>query len=95
MFFVVIMSKFQIAFSAAAVIVLAVLYILVGRVVYRQMKQTEHKRKESERFRTQLEKSSHSNSEEFSTTSPKISEHHSKVVYKVSDKSVTLLKRGR
>lgn len=95
MFFVVIMSKFQIAFSAAAVIVLAVLYIFVGRVVYRQMKQTEHKRKESERFRTQLEKSSHSNSEEFSTTSPKISEHHSKVVYKVSDKSVTLSEKRK
>lgn len=95
MFFVVIMSKFQIAFSAAAVIVLAVLYILVGRVVYRQMKQTEHKRKESERFRTQIEKSSHSNSEEFSTTSPKISEHHSKVVYKVSDKSVTLSEKRK
>lgn len=95
MFFVVIMSKFQIAFSAAAVIVLAVLYILVGRVVYRQMKQTEHKRKESERFRTQIEKSSHSNSEEFSTTSPKISEQHSKVVYKVSDKSVTLSEKRK
>lgn len=95
MFFVVIMSKFQIAFSAAAVIVLAVLYIFVGRVVYRQMKQTEHKRKESERFRTQFEKSSHSNSEEFSTTSPKISEHHSKVVYKVSDKSVTLSEKRK
>lgn len=90
MFFVVIMSKFWIAFSAAAVVVMAVLYIFVGRVVYRQMKQNQHKRKESERFRSQFEKSSQSNSEEFSTTSPKISEHHSKVVYKVSDKSITL-----
>lgn len=90
MFFVMIMSKFWIAFSAAAVVVMAVLYIFVGRVVYRQMKQNQHKRKESERFRSQFEKSSQSNSEEFSTTSPKISEHHSKVVYKVSDKSITL-----
>lgn len=90
MFFVMIMSKFWIAFSATAVVVMAVLYIFVGRVVYRQMKQNQHKRKESERFRSQFEKSSQSNSEEFSTTSPKISEHHSKVVYKVSDKSITL-----
>lgn len=90
MFFVMIMSNFWIAFSATAVVVMAVLYIFVGRVVYRQMKQNQHKRKESERFRSQFEKSSQSNSEEFSTTSPKISEHHSKVVYKVSDKSITL-----
>lgn len=94
-FFVGIMSKFWIAFSAAAVVVLAVLYIFVGRVVYRQMKQNEHKRKESERFRSQFEKSSQSNSEEFSTTSPKISEHHSKVVYKVSDKSITLSEKRK
>lgn len=89
--FVVWMSNFWIAFSCAAVIVMSVLYILIGKVVYKQMRQFETKRKESERIRQQFEKSSPSTSEDGSTMlSMKVTEHHLNALYKVSNKSCTI-----
>lgn len=90
-YFVIWMSKFWIAFSCATVIVMSALYILVGKVAYRQMKQMERKKKESQRVRDQFGMTSESISDEGSTMmSVKASEHHSNALYKVSNKSCTI-----
>jgi hypothetical protein len=87
--FVVWMSKFWIAFSCAAVIAMSVLYVLIGKVVYKQMRQFETKRKESERIRQQFERSSPCTSEDGSTM-VSMNEQHTNALYKVSNKSCTI-----
>lgn len=93
MFFVAGMSKFWIAFSIATVLVLIVLYSLIGRVVYKQMKQNVNKRKESERIRIQFGRLSIS--DDISSTSPRISEHHSKALYKIADNRVKVYEKKK